>query len=315
MTLAAPMDYSVFGLVVRSELPLPELFPHRPETVADVTVCIGEVAEGAGAPTGLSASNDALILAIPGVARYRIADGRSITIEPETGVPERNVRLYLLGSAFGALLHQRGLLPLHANAVEIGGMAVAFLGESRAGKSTLAAAFHDLGCRIIADDVCVVGFDAEGRPYATPGLPRLRLWAEALELMGRGTAGFEHSYVGDGGLDKFDVPLEPSSAVRSDVPLAALYLLACGKEFSVQQLTGVEAADAVFANTYRGSFVSAANGLQNHWSSAVRLVRSVPVFRAERQWSLAALDEQCRMLLDHAKALAKSDVALASEKK
>ena len=297
-------QYSVFGLIVRSEVPLPELFPHDVATNADVSIALGQVREAAEAPPGLSTRDDALLLVIPGVARYRIAEGRSITVEAEAGVPDRNVRLYLLGSAFGALLHQRGLLPLHANAVEIGGKAVAFMGESGAGKSTLAAAFHALGYRVIADDVCVVGFDASGDPYATPGLPRLRLWAEALELMGRGTGGFEHSYVGDADFDKFDVPLEPSSAVLSDVPLSGLYLLARADRFSVERLTGVEAADAVFANTYRGSFLSAANGQENHWSSAVRLVRSLPVFRASRVWNLRKLDEQCRLLAEHAEQLA-----------
>ena len=82
-----------------------------------------------------------------------------IVAEPRQGVPDSNVRLFLLGSAMGALLHQRGLLPLHTNAVEVGGRAFAFMGKSGAGKSTLAAWFHDRGFRIVADDVCVVGFD------------------------------------------------------------------------------------------------------------------------------------------------------------
>ena len=77
-------------------------------------------------------------------------------------VPDANIRLYLLGSAMGVLLHQRGLLPLHANAVEIDGKAFAFMGASGSGKSTLAAWFHDHGYRIIADDVCAVRFETEG---------------------------------------------------------------------------------------------------------------------------------------------------------
>ena len=301
--MTSPGDWSVFGLVIRSEIPLPELFPCESSAAADVVISAGKLPEAAEAPAGLSVADRALLLVIPGVAKFRIANGRSITVEAEAGVPERNVRLYLLGSAFGALLHQRGLLPLHANAVDIGGTSIAFMGESGAGKSTLAAAFRDRGYRVIADDVCVVGFDADGNACAKPGLPRLRLWAEALEVMGHGTAGFEHSYVGDEQFEKFDVPLDPSSAVRSDTPLSGLYLLARGDEFSIDRLTGLEAADAVFANTYRGAFVSAANGQENHWASAVRLVRTLPVFRAAREWNLARLDEQCRMLLEHATGL------------
>ena len=90
-------------------------------------------------------------------------DGNQIVIDAAPDATDRNVRLFLLGSALGALLHQRGLLPLHANAIDLGGGAVAFSGHSGAGKSTIAAWFHDRGHRILADDVCVVGFDQSGR--------------------------------------------------------------------------------------------------------------------------------------------------------
>jgi len=211
-------------------------------------------------------------------------------------VPRRNVRLFLLGSAFGALLHQRGMLPLHANAIEIGGKAVAFMGEPGAGKSTLAAWLHDRGQRIIADDVCVVGFDG-GKAVARPGLPRLRLWREALEASGRDPAAYPRSYAGDERFDKFDVAIE---AVGSDAPLAALYLLERGERPSIDRLSQLEAAEAVFANTYRGAYLTAVGGQTAHWKSAVRLVEQVPAFRAVRRWDRTALDEQCGLLLDHA---------------
>src|SRR5690348_3210972 len=300
--MIAPHYCSVFGLVIRSDLPLPELFPHDSNSPADVEITARTVPEAGGAPEGLSVAGDALILVVPGVAKYRIANGRFIAVEAEPGVPDRNVRLYMLGSALGALLHQRGLLPLHANAIDVDGRAVAFMGRSGAGKSTLAALFHDAGYRVISDDVCVVGFDEWQQPYAAPGLPRLRLWAEALALMGRGTAGFARSYIGEED-EKYDVPIDPELAARSHVPLAAIYLLDEGPEFSIVPMRGIEAADAVFANTYRGEYVAKTSGQTQHWESAIRLVRRTPVFRAIRQWDTRALEEQCSRLLHHAREL------------
>lgn len=296
-------DYSVFGLRVCSSLELPELFPVAGAAAPDITIDLGsvpEVAQGEG--DGLNDVNGALVLAIPQVARYRIEAGNRIIVDAEPGVPERNVRLFLLGSAFGALLHQRGLLPLHANAIEIDGRAVAFMGPSGAGKSTLAAWFHDRGFRIIADDVCVVRFGPEGRPYTSPGLPRMRLWADALQLTGRDHRGLSRSFLNDED-EKFDVPVDADSAVRSQVPLAAIYLLDKGPEFSIVPLRGIEAADAVFANTYRGEYLAKTSRQEQHWESAVRLVRGTPVFRAVRQWCPAALDEQHSRLLHHARDL------------
>ena len=292
-------DYSVFGLRVRTELALPELFPAEIQGEPDVTIRLGTIESGQRAP-GLHALGDGLLFVATEAGRYRIAGGREIIVEPNAGAPDPNVRLFLLGSAFGALLHQRGLLPLHANAVEIDGKAVAFMGPSGAGKSTLAAWFHDCGHRIIADDVCVVEFDEGGRPMALPGLPRLRLWREALEASGREAAAFTPSFSGNPEFDKFDVPVATASAAADRCELAALYELGTGDSFAIVPISGVEAVDSVFANTYRGGYVSAAQGDEAHWSACMRLVRDTPLFRVSRPLSLTEMDEQNRRLLDHA---------------
>lgn len=294
-------EYSVFGLRVRSSLELPELMPATGKGQPDVTIEAAPIDDEPVPGSEVSAVNGALVLVVPDIARFRISGGNAIIVDAERGIPERNVRLFLLGSAFGALLHQRGLLPLHANAVEIDGKAVAFMGASGEGKSTLAAWFHDRGYKVLADDVCVVGFDSDGVPHAYPGLPRLRLWNEALEALGREASRYDRSYVGAAEqLEKFDVPIDRSAVTCSTTPLTAIYLLQRGDELSIAQLRGVEAAEALFANTYRGSYLPMVKGQKDHWHSAVLLVQAVPVYRAVRQWDLANLDEQCRRLLAHA---------------
>ena len=134
------------------------------------------------------------------------------------------------------------------------------MGASGSGKSTLAIWLHHHGYRIIADDVCAVRFDGE-RPFVTPGLPRLRLWKEALEHTGRQASEFARSYAGDDNWDKFDVPLPHDAAVRVEVELGAIYLLGKGDRFGISQLQGLEATDAIFANTYRGAYLPAAGSV------------------------------------------------------
>ena len=292
-------DYSVFGLRVRSSMELPELFDAEGGELADVIIDRGPVPEAESAEPGLNAINGSLVLVVPEVGNYKISGGSAIMVDPAPGVPDRNVRLFLLGSAFGALLHQRGLLPLHANAIEIDGKAVAFMGASGAGKSTLAAWFHRHGHRVIADDVCVVRFDESGQAFVMPGLPRLRLWSEAFQVLGRSHDGLARSYVGTETYDKFDLPVGPDSAGQSATPLSAVYLLESDDAFSVAPLSGLEAAEAIFANTYRGSYVASAKP-ESHWVSSVRLVKTAPVFRATREWDLGKVDDQSRRLLDHA---------------
>lgn len=294
-------DYLVFGLHVASELELPELFEAGGRGEPDVVIRRGEIAEPVQ-NVGIHLVNDGLLFVAPGVGRYLVRGGREIVVEAVAGTAPRNVRLYLLGSAFGGLLHQRGLLPLHANAVEVDGEALAFLGPSGAGKSTLAMGFHDLGLRVIADDICVVRLAEDCSVQVSPGLPRFRLWQEALEATGRSAGHYERSYAGDEQFNKFDVPIDVEGTARKDRPLRALYILEQGDRLAIERLHGIGAVEPVFANTYRGEFVTAANGASNHWSTVMQLVRQVPVFRLVRPLGFDRLDSDCRQILDHARS-------------
>jgi len=57
-----------------------------------------------------------------------------------------------MGSAMGALLHQRNILALHAGTIAVNGGSVIFCGPSGIGKSTLAAGFRRRGYPNVAGD-------------------------------------------------------------------------------------------------------------------------------------------------------------------
>lgn len=293
--------YRLFGLTVISELDLPELLPALGVGEPDVTIRFGDIGGIAGR-FGIEPSGEALVLTVPRIARYRITGGREILLDPEAEAPERNIRLYLLGSAFGVLLHQRGLLPLHANAVEIDSHAVAFMGASGAGKSTLAAWFHDRGHKVIADDICVVGFDPQNVPHVTPGLPRLRLWKEALEASGRAAADFDRAWEGSEEWDKYEVPLSAKRVAENERTLAAIFLLQSADEFEIKRLKGARAIQALIENTYRGRTIVAAAGPRLHWEACLRVAERIPVFELRRPWGLSRLDQDMIALLPQIRA-------------
>ncbi len=290
--------YRLFGLNLRSEIDLAGLAPPVAAGAPDVEIAFGPVP--ASDHSGYRATEDGTLLSVAKVGRYLIREGRQIVVDPAPGASERNVRLFLLGSAIGALLHQRGLLPLHANAIDIGGRAVAFSGHSGAGKSTIAAWFHDRGHRILADDVCVIGFDESGRALAYPGIPRLRLWREALEASGRDADAYVRSF---DDTDKYDVPTR-NEAGPEPVPLAAIYLLRKadegGSDADIDRLKGVDAVETLVANTYRGGYLSMIGRTSEHLHACIRVARAVPVFRAQRLWGFDRFDEQAGRLSDHA---------------
>ena len=266
----------------------------------DVFVKLGAVPDAPAGGFGPFPVAGGLLIVVDEVGRYFVRNGSEVVVSPQPNAAKRDMRLFLLGSAMGALLHQRGLLPLHANSVEIGGKAFAFMGPSGSGKSTLAAWFHDRGHRVVSDDVSVVDFSEDDMPLVQPGFPRLRLWRDVLDATGRNVDSYQLSFRVQANRDKYDVPVDLRSRSLEAVPLAAIYQLGSSAELDISPLTGVAAAGAIFANTYRGSYIPLTADPLTHWTTCLRLVKRTPVYSANRLWDLEQMDSQCRGLLLHA---------------
>lgn len=287
--------YRVFGLAIESELALPDLEPIDP-VAPDVRVRLGSPSEIADEKPG------AFLLEVGEAATFRIDGGREIVVVPAAGADERNIRLFLLGSAIGILLHQRGLLALHAAAVEIDGRAIALMGHSGAGKSTLAAWFHDHRYPVISDDIAAIRLDRDGAPLVTAGLRRMRLWDDAMAASGRDSAAFDRSFVGDEDYAKFDVPFDGGAQGR-ERPLAAIYLLGWGEAPGFAAISGVAALEALYANTYRGGYVGVVGGSDRHWDGCRMLLDRVPLFRFLRARDGEKLGESADALAAHVRSL------------
>lgn len=196
---------------IESELEIPELRNSCGPGIQRVTVQADGVpkaldnAAHSGRFVQLTATE--FLLNIPEVARYYVAHGREVRVEIVPGVPISNISTYLLGSVFGALCHQNGLLPLHASAIACGSSVTAFLGDSGAGKSTLAALLQRRGYTIIADDICLID-PSTGRVIPVAGW--LKLWNQSLEHLGESADERHRVFSTD---DKFRVFLPPSDDI------------------------------------------------------------------------------------------------------
>jgi len=130
---------------------------------------------------------DGYLLRFPDLADFQVTrDGLAVICWPAPGVPELSVQHLYLNQVLPLALGRQGKLVFHASAVEIDGVAVAFLGESGRGKSTLTASFATGGSRFLTDDGLVVeAFDGEWR--VVPSHPSIRLWEDSEEaLVGAG---------------------------------------------------------------------------------------------------------------------------------
>jgi hypothetical protein len=183
--------YWLSGLKLESDFSLPALarWEGPDEVAGDVAIRRGEVSPMLDRPDHIgpifqTRGRSEYLLALPGTGRILVRNGNEVTIDPETGADDRTTSAVLTGTIQAVLWHQRGLLPLQASAVTIGGRAVALCGPPASGKSTLAAMLAAKGCAAVADGVCLVDV-REGEPVSVlPGCTRLRLWADALERLG-----------------------------------------------------------------------------------------------------------------------------------
>ena len=87
------------------------------------------------------------------VAWFYVSGGNFISLVPYPDADEMTIELYLNGSAYGAILHQRKILPLHGSCFSYEGSGVMICGDTGAGKSSLTASFCLDGAEFLTDDV------------------------------------------------------------------------------------------------------------------------------------------------------------------
>jgi len=139
-----------------------------------------------------SAKPGQLLLDVPCVARVLVRYGTNIDVAVNQNAAPGMVKLVLNGSARGALIHQRGELPLHAATLAPPGVSGAFAlcGASGAGKSTLAAELSRRGWILVADDTTRVTWDG-AHPIAWPSGDSIKLRRDACDANGLNIADLE----------------------------------------------------------------------------------------------------------------------------
>jgi hypothetical protein len=284
-------SYQAFGLIIESTVACPELLPQ--EGAPDVTIHYGDVPEslddGADKNAWYQQNSEAVLLKIDSIAKYLILRGEKIIIERASGSHNDEVRLYLFGSAFGALLHQRGMLPLHGSAIEVHGSAVVFVGPSGCGKSTLAGAFHQRGYRLVADDICVLSTSTGELPMVFPGFPRLKLWSDALKKLGKNSDELLRIIAK---LDKFHLSLREEFC-HYPRPLNRIYELAPAdtQEIAITRLQGMEKLTTLIDHTYRLEFLTGPQRKQWHFKQCAMAARHAAVSRVTRPSGAFLLDD------------------------
>jgi hypothetical protein len=253
--------------------------------------------------TSLSLARTAagFLLCFSGLARFSVSlDGCRIGVWPAPETNTETLTHLLLDQVLPRVLAHLGRLVVHASAVRVGDRAIAFVGETGQGKSTLAASFDSSGYPLLSDDGLVINLTDAG-VLALPTYQSLRLWPEAIaSLFGETPRLSPMAHYSA----KRRVLLENSRETAGlPVPLAALYVLAPQTDgdqelISVSKITARDACMAIISSAFRLDVTDhrqAAGLLDMASDLAIRL----PAFALRFPRSYALLPEVRAAVLEH----------------
>ena len=289
-------SYIVYGLTARSPILLPELLPSERNDEPDVTIQIGKVGLY---PTAerfegvcFQATRQAAYFHWPGYGTCSVTEGSLIRVEPSAAAEEHVLRLMILGPAMGVLLHQRGVLTLHASAVSIHGEVIAFLAEKKGGKSTTAASLNARGHAVVADDLVAVDTDSVGLSRVIPGVSQMKIEPEVAIALGENVGNMARLHPD---LSKL---AHPAAVATPEFPLylKRIYVLRNNRIRSARKLPPQEVFRELLRHSYAVRFLGDIGATPEHFGRIMKLANEVPVFLMERPDAIDELPEFARWI-------------------
>jgi hypothetical protein len=293
--------YKIFGLLIRSEFELPEAKRTLEDLGAADIVDIrrGEAPRSltAGRKIGdwVEASADECLYRLENIGRMLVSQGRTIVVEPNPGVPDSDLKPYILGSALGTIAHQRRLVPLHVSIVQTPMGNIAFTGPSGAGKSTIAAALEKFnGWRILCDDVAVFDPAVEVALLHT-GVRSQKLWSDAIAELGLSQRPMSRDVSRH---DKFQLALDGELDAQAS-PFRHLFQLCWGQNIAITELSAGNRFRLLMNAVYRPYVANLVGNVPLIHQAAVRLSQTVKAFELTRPKQLASLERVAQVISDH----------------
>jgi len=275
--------YRAYALCIHSAFELSGL--PRGEDVADILIHASPVAERIER-SDYDADNS-VAGHIYDELHFVVENGEDMFIELKKDISKDLLRAYLLGVLMATLLRQRGLLVLHACAVERDGEAICFVGESGWGKSTIAEYFCQQGFRLMTDDVLAIRSRGEDH-IAIPSYPQVRLREESARSLREEDSQLERI---EAQTTKWVHATHEFQALP--IPLSRIYMLKprYSDRTEIAPLTARTALMMLVRHTRATNLVKDPKNLDDHIKQCHKLIEDVPVVSLERERRMDRLDE------------------------
>jgi GTPase SAR1 family protein len=278
------LKYKAFGLTIYSDIPLPELtLIETNDADWQVSISLNGNLKYIynGRPFEFVIEDEFVTFMIPEIGVFQVKGGEEIIVSPFDDANLDIIRLYTLGSCFGALLLQRGIYPLHGSAIAIDDKAYAIVGDSGAGKSTLASAFMEKGYPLLSDDVIAITLsNKDSTPIVIPSYPQQKLWQQSLDAFGVSNNKLKPIY---GRETKFCIPVNEKYH-SSQLPLAGIFELSKTDvdAVSMKRITGLEQIQKLFIHTYRQFLIPKMKLEEWHFNQSIKIAERIPLYHIKR---------------------------------
>ncbi len=264
-------------------------------------VTLWELTEGSGTVTKVDIStekNTTLTFMLD-------SNGARLDIYHEPEESRDDLESYFVGPIMSFVLRLRGNVCLHASSVAIDGKAIAFVGHSTAGKSTLAAGMASAGASILADDITALTEDKDV-VLVQPGYSRVRLRPTAADFLtpAREKLPRVYSY-----RDSFYYALQNEGKFESRaLPLAAIYFL--GKfsdEYLDPFVAAVDPQQRLISLVENVSGIYVVRGARRAAEFEVlsKIAREIPIRRLHYSHDISTLPKQCEIILEDFRGLSR----------
>lgn len=201
----------------------------------------------------------------------------NLVLYPEA--TKASVELYLNGSTYGAILHQRKLMPIHGSSFVYNAKGIMLCGESGAGKSSLTASFCENGSQFLTDDVSPIKF-IEQNPFILPLSDRIKLWQDSLEQLNYPKGELTQIWKD---YSKFYLPITSNDV--KPFPLDIIFILEkySGNQVEISEVKAVEKFEALRNEIYRWEYLEGMKNTEaSYLKNIIGLINNVKVFKVFR---------------------------------
>src|SRR5690625_3218856 len=288
---------SLYGLTIRSELPLHgRPVSGRPSHDIDIRMA-EEIPRPDGPPQGRTMVHvEADVPYLTCVARddgYYVArfyGNCDFVIDPALATVDVHMfergdvgmaGVFATGTLLSFVLAVRGDPVLHASAVQIEDSALAFVGRSGMGKSTMATLMCAAGADLVTDDVLRLDLSGSGLPTCYLGATELRLRKAAGDLGLRFGSAPRQWITADS-----RNALQPAQARTDRLPLAAIVIPFPDRELPTCEVRRLPTAEAVLSLVQFPRVLGWEDPdiLGRQFEQVVDIAKRTPVFIARVPW-------------------------------